>query len=281
MVPSVDDSTPKDVPPIITFPEFVIRPSGPPSLLNPQTVIDTLYVAAGVAVSMYGIGQYVVAPMSESLTRARHSLAQTALENIRRLNSDLEAMVSVIPILPVSAMLLTNDGHDDHAKLLLRSETSSDSDPTELFHLDAGTQTTPSLSRATSLTTHPSPPQGIPPVDTQTGRLREIRSQLAEMVEAGDGPAYAEALLTASVRDLDAYLDTLNHRGRYQATPPFFGPAVSRVGDDDDALSTARTEIRSIKSSLLSARNFPDGVVGGPQILSNRRESQCTREGGS
>ena len=253
----------EDLPPISTFPEFNIRPSSGPSVLHPQMVLDTLYMAAGLALSMYGISQYVVAPMTDSLTRARRSLAQTARENVGRLNANLEAMVSEIP---VSAVVTGDGGHDDQAKPV-RSETSSDSDPTELFHLDAGTQTTPSLSRATSSSSGKCLRSGgIARVDGQAGRLRHLRRQLAEMVDAADRPAHAEASLTGSIGDVNAYLDTLNDRRPSQTRPPFFGQAASSVGKDDDPSSIVRTEIRTIKSSLLTARTFPDGLVRSRQL---------------
>jgi len=64
--------------------------------------------------------------MLESLTSARHELADTTLQNLEKLNSKLESNVSHVPYLSSSAVLKRkageNYGEDD--------VESVDSDPT-------------------------------------------------------------------------------------------------------------------------------------------------------
>lgn len=230
--------------------------------------------------TMYGTSKYVIMPMMEALSEARLSLAGVALAHLKNLNSRLERTVSEIP---VSAMVekqqsssavarsvdeLHAGGHD----VLLRSETSSVSDPTELFHVDVGTQTSPVISRPTS------PPNGrrfpstaedrLARLAHQESRLKDLRAHLLDTVEDVNDLGDADAVVAESIQELSTYLDSLVD------TSPYYGSNNHMYGGgllgasgvqnrgqsntiSDDEVMGVKAEIRGIKGVLLNARNFP------------------------
>ncbi|KAB8345847.1 hypothetical protein FH972_022902 [Carpinus fangiana] len=133
-------ATPKrDVPPVITYPEFLIHANKPPPLITARRLLNTAYAAAGVSALIYGASKYLVTPMSDSLSAARHDLAQHTQQHLDKLNSALEAVASVDPATR-STHALRHPDHDS-AEHDAHTDASSDEDPTELFHRDFGTQT--------------------------------------------------------------------------------------------------------------------------------------------
>ncbi len=214
--------------------------------------------------------------MTESLTQARESLAATALTNLSLLNSKLEASVSVIPDPQLSTKLPIKDASGGSVDpLLFPSETSSISDPTELFHVDVGTQTSPDLSRSQSRSQMNPGTQtkdeteeekdGKVTMNVQTGRLRDLQVQLEDIIDLEDSAVDAETSLRSSVKDLTAYLETLTSshyllhgvRGNNSSLGGGGGVAGRATAQEDDPLVAAKKEIRGIKGSLLNAKNFP------------------------
>ncbi|KMP05322.1 hypothetical protein CIRG_05003 [Coccidioides immitis RMSCC 2394] len=228
----------RDIPPIITYPEFLAQASKPPPL-----------------------------PMIASLTGARHELAETAQRNLETLNEKLELNVSTIP---PAAMKSRKHASSDEGEA--GEADSITSDPTELFHRDIATQTSPELENPPSTLPKPdSITESQKALDTHVSRLSSISSQLNDIL-------YAEMqndLSTNNVKDrisnLQTYLDSLAYSSPSYLSSSLYGT----YGDDSkgdkqgmssgeaDAIAAFRAEVRSAKGVLLSARNFPAGVRGG------------------
>ena len=142
-----DSAARRDVPPIITYPEFLLHQSKPPPLVTLRSVLYTLYGAAGLGATIYGASEYIVKPMLATLTDARLDLAGTTEENLKKLNEKLEQNVTRLPpslLASKSTAPSISDAEDD-----VESITS---DPTELFHRDIGTQTSQDLIQPPSAT---------------------------------------------------------------------------------------------------------------------------------
>jgi len=230
------DSTPsEDIPPIITYPEFLFHSQKPPPLITVQRFLNTLYFGTGAAATLYGTSKYVVEPMVESLTLARHSLFETASADLDKLNEKLEKTVSKVP--DVSH----NDADDSDVE-------SASSDPARFFNRSTGTQTSPSLSRLTS-DSSASPESTPSSTIAHQLRLSTLHSKLSELV-----PADAEAAspVKDSVDELRRYLDGLAYAS--------IGISGKKSGEADE-IAKVKAEIRGVKGVLLSARNFPGSMV--------------------
>ncbi|KAJ5613134.1 hypothetical protein N7510_006328 [Penicillium lagena] len=270
----------KDVPPIITYPEFLVQSSKPPPLVTMRSVLYTLYGAAGLGASIYGASEFLVKPMLASLTSARHDLAITAHQNLQKLNEKLEQNVSVIPAhLTARKPKLALDDEEDEVD---HDGDSVTSDPTELFHRDVATQTTPEES-STPLSSSSSTDEltltgaGIA-VSNHLKRLESIQSQLREVVDCEKDASSLEDSMRSGLTDLHHYLDGLIYSApAYTAAGASYGvyggsgssvdnSAMGVRKAEDDAIAAFKADIRGVKGALLSARNFPasrGGRLGG------------------
>lgn len=235
--PSQDSRRPKkDVPPIITYPEFLIHSKKPPPLITARSLLTTLYVASGVAATIYGTSKYIVEPMIESLTAARHSLSESASSHLETLNSKLESAVSKIP---AGSHPPDEDGSDVE---------SIDSDPARFFNRSTATQTSPHLSRsmssASSVDVQPASPNQL-----QEDIVMEIYKKLADIQ-----PMDATSLVKPSISDLRKYLDSLPH-----VNATLNGKLWEKPKPDE--YTKLKAEIRGVKGVLLSARNFPSSAA--------------------
>lgn len=241
-----------------------------------QSILYTIYGAAGLGASIYGASEYFLKPMLANLTSARHELASTAQENLQQLNEKLEQNVSVIPAILTARKTNPSDEDDDFNE----DGDSITSDPTELFHRDIGTQTTPDVS--------PSPaqeekdkanPLDVPviAVNNHISRLTSIQSQLKEITEFERGSSTLDDSVRARLTDLHHYLDGLVYAApAYTVAPPSYslysghasmdGKSTGVRKSEDEAIASFKAEIRGVKGALLSARNFPasrGGRLGG------------------
>ncbi|CRG91845.1 hypothetical protein PISL3812_08899 [Talaromyces islandicus] len=276
---STTTTTPqRDVPPIITYPEFLVNTSAQnskPPLISFQGVLYSLYAAAGLGATLYGSSEYLVKPMLKTLTEARHEFAETALKNLTALNEKLEQNVSKIPanIIPKSKSEKDEEDDDD-------DETESiTSDPTELFHRDVATQTSSDLLSdsppSSEETNSGSESSAIKAIDTHTERLSALTSHLKEFVSDHTSSRQVDDSARDKISDLQSYLDGLT----YSSTNSYLGSNTmyniygssgdinrSRSGSTDrkeqDAVAAFKAEIRGVKGALLSARNFPAGKAG-------------------
>ncbi|KAK4691156.1 peroxin-14, partial [Lecanoromycetidae sp. Uapishka_2] len=225
----------KDLPPIITYPEFLLHSQKPPPLITLQRLLNTFYFATGAAATLYGTSKYIVEPMVESLTSARHSLYDTALADLGKLNEKLESTVSKVPD-------VSHDTVDDS------DAQSTSSDGARFFNRSAATQTSPSLSRSTSDLSSSS--KSTPSATmAQQSRLATLHDRLSDLIPKS---IEAENPVKGSLDELKKYLDDLAYAD--------IGSSGKKSGELDE-IGKVKAEIRSVKGVLLSARNFPSGVA--------------------
>lgn len=271
---TTSSTTSRDVPPIITYPEFLFQPAKPPPLVTMRSILYTLYGAAGLGASIYGASEYLVKPMLANLTSARHELATTAQENLQKLNEKLEQNVSVIP-----AHLNARKASDEEE--YKDDSDSVTSDPTELFHRDIGTQTTPDVSPSPDTMAKTENPLDAPveAVNHHKSRLDSIQSQLKDIAELERDSTTLDDSMRARLTDLHHYLDGLIYAApTYTAAGGSYGLYSGNTSSgvdssstgvrkaEDDAIASFKAEIRGVKGALLSARNFPasrGGRLGG------------------
>ena len=241
-----------NAPPIITYPEFLEDARKPPPLITPMRVLNATYVASAIAAIAYGASTFLVKPMAASLTDARHDFAIHGQSKIDELNTRLSKIVSKIPEPKPAADASELDDVESLA-----------SDPTELFHRDIGTQTSPAITPAPSSTTSP---ETKTTADKQTDRLDIIKSHLDEMLsglQAGEQPAKDRLEETNKLRH---HLDNMMYRvqtANMWSTGNF--TMDGKPGEDaNDAIEEVKKEIRGVKGVLLSAKRFaPVGAVSG------------------
>ena len=246
---SATSSQPRDVPPIITYPEFLLHSQKPPPLITAQRLLTTLYAASGAAAIIYGTSEYLVSPMIESLTSARHSLFETATSNLDNLNHKLEGVVSSVPPILTSVESRMASVDED-------GNSSVTSDPAELFHRDTGTQTSlPPSSSSSSLQDILSTPAPTKAVLSQSQQLQAMHSQISSILSTGSALEESDKSVENGIDELQRYLHVLSH-GRLHGYSHSGG---GKAGEKDDEIAKVKAEIRGIKGVLLSAKTFPAG----------------------
>lgn len=193
--------------------------------------------------------------MVESLNEARHDLASQTITRLDELNAKLKDMVSIDPSINLKPTL---SQMEDDAE-------SIDSDPTELFHRDFGTQTTPSLSRRPSVSSVSS--SGPSTTASHELSLNRLRTHLHDLESSAVSNTQAADSLTTQLRDVNSYLMELRYQNPTATGYGLYGAGygADRKAAKDDAIEQMKNDIRSVKGVLLSARNFPAGgarVVG-------------------
>ena len=183
--------------------------------------------------------------MLASLTSSRLSLAETTSENLQKLISKLEGVVSEIPPTTNGKMVVDRE-----------VEEESDEDPSEMFHRDIGVQTslpaTPSLSRPAS----PSPETTH--LSDQTARLTSLSTSITGLIEDSTSEGHETNDLSSTINILREYLDGL----AYVAPSYGYGGSYalgSTAKEQDDEIGKVKASIRGVKGVLLSARSFPGG----------------------
>ncbi|KAJ5959335.1 uncharacterized protein N7479_006485 [Penicillium vulpinum] len=262
----------RDVPPIITYPEFLFESSKPPPLVTMRNLLYTLYGAAGLGASLYGASEYLVKPMLANLTSARYELASTAETNLQKLNEKLEKTVSVIPAELTARKIKPYSDEDDDA-------SSITSDPTELFHRDVATQTSPEPTPVSSTTgaINSADSAAFSPstaVNTHVSRVESITSKLREIIDEEKNASTLDDSMRTRLTELHQYCDGLIYSGPTYSSGSAYGVWSPNNSSDssglrkaeDEAIAGFRADIRGVKGALLSARNFPasrGGRLGG------------------
>lgn len=267
-------------PPIITYPESLIEAAKPPPLFTISGLITTLYGATGLAAACYGANRYLITPSLAALTQARGELADTAERNLQTLNDRLERVVSTVPPEAVRARSCVrtanrNRGKGDGAGDGADGESDGESDasdPTELFNVNAATQTdvdllassTPSLSvsessfdRGREREREREKPSSAQLADVHTSRLCSLTSKLRSLHATDNESSGARTQQT--MREVNGYLENLAYSNPMYMSPSLYGIYGMEDKKRDDAISTFRSEIRVFKGMLLSAKNFPAG----------------------
>lgn len=199
--------------------------------------------------TLYGFSKYIVAPMTQNLTEARHDFAAHTQEQLTEFNKRLGESVSVDPA--TQAKNKATDAADDVSE--------ADSDPTELYHRDYGTQTTPELSRRPSVATN----DPEPVVTGHENRLRIIKSHLQELESTRSNDTASANSLKTKVSDLTSYLSEMSYQNQYYSNMnglygSNYGLASVKDGKNDQ-IEVLKNDIRAVKGVFLSARNFPTG----------------------
>jgi hypothetical protein len=251
----------RDVPPVIAYPEFLVHASKPPPLVTTERLINTAYITAGLYATIYGLSKYIIAPQQAALSESRHEFLGHTKVQVEDLNTRLSTMVSKAP----PSRPTTSSGLNDHPDN--KSETSEDEDPTELFHRDFGTQTSPPLSRRASS----SDLSDLIPSDVVSGhenRLKIMASHLKDLQHSNSSITEKEDDVNKQLTSLTSYLNDLTYSSpyyRYGGGNYGGWSGTDTTGNKDDEIEKFKTEIRGVKGVLLSTRNFPRGagaVVG-------------------
>ncbi|CAD6450351.1 abbcce0b-f291-41bb-823f-5c4faa5ff679-CDS [Sclerotinia trifoliorum] len=251
---------PRDQPPIITYPEFLVQPSPSSSpLITKHRLLTTLYLFGSFSFLLYGTNTFLIRPMLNTLTESRRSLSSATLNNLQKLIHKLENSVSEIPPTYHYRKSFQSD--------YLDSDSSSvTSDPTELFHRDIGVQTslpsspiqTPSspslISHANTATT---------PTAIQASRLTTLQGTLSSLIEDSTYESSANEELETRMTMLKEYLQGLVFPTSFNYRSGPYSDGRDRNGNDkegEDEFAKVKREIRGVKGVLLSARSFPGGV---------------------
>ena len=257
---------PRDVPPVITYPEFLVHANKPPPLVTTSLLFTTAYFTSGIALGMWALSKHIVLPMQANLSECRHDFFTYTSTQLESFNSKLSSMVSAIPASrPTTAQGRVGEHQDDDA-----SESSHDSDPTELFHHDIGTQTSPTLlSRRSSLSSSLSSPPHTETTAQHEERLRTLSSHLKDLQSSNKQAAEKEGDISSQLTHLNGYLSEMKYSNSY-ANSKYTGiwQSLGTMGgnasnDNQDEIDRVMKDIRTVKGVLLSTRNFPRaGAIG-------------------
>ena len=243
-----------EVAPIITYPEFLLKPEKPPPLITISRLVSAAYAIAGVSALTWGASKYIVEPMLQNLTEARHDFADTTAQDLEKLNEKLEGVVSHVPYIASSAVRKAQENFED--------DESVDSDPTELFHRDIATQTSPGLSRTTSETNLASRP--LEPTIAQAQRLSGLEYSLKSLVQSMEHAKENEKYLRNTTDEFQKKLDSLESSYSMLKNDYWSSSVYSSAGNDakknaprEQEAQRFKQEIRALKGAFLSSRNFP------------------------
>lgn len=201
--------------------------------------------------TMYGLSKYIIAPMAQNLVEARHDFASHTKEKLDELNSKLGDVVSVDPATKPKPAIAE----------IVDDISEADSDPTELFHRDVGTQTTPTLSRRPSRV-ESSEDDGST-VASHERRLKILKSHLEEIEETRKRDTASSDSLRTKLSDLSSYLTEMSYQNQYYSGMGglyggTYGLPKMKDGKEDQ-VEVVKADIRAVKGVLLSARTFPVG----------------------
>lgn len=268
--PSQPMVTPKrDIPPIITYPEFLLKPQKPPPLVTFDRLKTAAYVLAGISALTYGASKYLVEPMLQNLTEARHDLAEGTKEDLEKLNSKLESVVSHVPYFASSAALQRQKEQEQEDDL-----DSIDSDPTELFHRDIATQTSPTRSRSNSSSNFSPDKTASDPTTQQATRLKNLHADLSSLLSSTN-THFSQDRLKERVTEFQGVLDKMDSSFNpftvdYAFKSPDDASKTKQSTTKDNEINKFKAEIRSLKGAFLSSRNFPTARAPAPFALPTR-----------
>ena len=229
---SVSPANAKNSPPIITYPEFLLRSQKPPPLITAQRLLTATYIISAAVTTFYGTNQYLMKPMLDSLHSARHSLFEMVSGNLNSLNEKLESNVSRMPD---NSGIGSDDDDSDNQSLR--------SDPGRFFTRTIGTQTSPQSSLSHAVASTPAPVSSVP-LDAQASQLSCLQANLQAIKPNDDLNQAVQERLDG----LRSYLEKIQYTRTWAET-------------SNDGVAKVKAEIRGVKGVLLSARNFPPSSV--------------------
>ena len=186
--------------------------------------------------------------MFDALTSARLELSSTAIKNLTELNSRLRDLVPETRHHPAAAASSSRyHHHHHHSGGDSDSSSSSTSDPSEMFHVDAMTQTSP----PPSLDFGPDEEYMTP-----DSKLEHLSTQLHALVTShSDG---TDKDLTVALKDLRVYLEGMVLEYDWPGSSTHLLPhdwmatAATKEKDKDDPVAKLKAEIRSVKGVMLN-----------------------------
>ncbi|KAJ0161119.1 hypothetical protein CTA2_6754 [Colletotrichum tanaceti] len=254
--PNTEVSIPRqtDQPPVVTYPEFLTKPTRPPPLITANGIFNTLYAFAGLSTFLYGTSKYLLAPMVENLTEARCDLHSTTSNNLAKIIEKLEGTVSEVPAAAAKVSATNAEVYKDDA-----SSVSAD-DPTEMFHRDIGTQTsipsTPRFGEPGFGTTATAEDKNKSASERHADKLTRLKSSadLLRTTVVSDAEDLADLKSKMDVLKDDLVQLAYPSPQDYGSYSIYGGP---RKNEPEDEIKKARDNIRRVKGVLLSTRNFP------------------------
>ncbi|KAI2617436.1 peroxisomal membrane anchor protein conserved region-domain-containing protein [Hypoxylon sp. NC1633] len=248
---SAAPSPASDSPPIITYPEFLTKSPRPPPLITPSRLANILAVSGGIWTLLYGTARFAVSPMVDTLNDARTDYYAHVSDKAAQLVEKLEDVVSEVPYKngkPLKPKL------DDAA---YEDDESTFSDPTELFHRDFGTQTSPLMLADDSTSRSTTPNQVDKSVDYQARRLAAVRASIRELNIMHVSRAEKTADLNSTLREIRDEVDKLGTPPMADFTAIHGGLGFGRTAEPNDEVRKTKDAIRSVKGMFLSTRSFP------------------------
>lgn len=226
---------------MVTYPEFLTKPQDDPPLVTTNGLLNTLYAFGGLSTLLYGASKYAVEPMLEKQTSARLDLHETTSKKLDSILAQLESTVSVVPSY--------NKPGTNHATSSSSEDEEDAQDPSEMFHRDIGTQTSPPLASS-------SKSKDEAQSKLQADRLSKLAKSLTGLTndykkQSADSEN-AKAFLGTFRDDLDT-MTYGNQTGMFGA----YDVNKKKKGESEDEIRKVRDNIRRIKGVLLSARTFP------------------------
>ena len=240
--------------PIITYPEFLSRREGqirPPTLITTQRLLSTLYVSLSAYAVLYAGTEYLIKPMIEQLTEARHELHRHADAKLQRLNRELEGIISILP-----------PGLSKQE--MPQANADTDNDVTACFHQNAATQTGSSLENLPSIASSSEPDKGASPGGTSMHitKLQNLRSHLDSLLPSSPLPESSSSARSTLNNPADVYTSLRELHQSLESLPYTDTKVAASTRQEADAHSKLKSEIRAMKGTLLNAKNFPSGVKG-------------------
>jgi hypothetical protein len=219
-------------------------------LITPAGVLASIYAFTGVSTLLYGTSKFVVDPMLDSLTEARHSLHETTSQNLTKLIDMLSATVTQLP------SMLNHRDLDD---------ASSIEDPAELFHIDRGTQTSDNQINYEKYEKHLfDAPQLQDSTEPPTAAHASAIHDLVSSLEALRDGYISQSEDSADLRTtLDVLVEDVQALGKADISDYARGYSLygrSNKPEPDDEIKRVKDSIRRVKGVLLSTRNFPSST---------------------
>ncbi|KAI1328032.1 hypothetical protein F5Y16DRAFT_164066 [Xylariaceae sp. FL0255] len=239
--PAEEPSSTTESAPIITYPEFLTTPIQPPPLITPSRLANIVAVTGSLWALVYGTAGLVLSPMVDNLNNARSDYYCHVGTKLDEMSGQLEKVVSKVP---------TREERLAKAGNYIDDNVSITSDPTELFHRDVGTQTSPPPSVVG--TTSNIPESEERPIDVQSRRLAELTESLKEVKGNNDKLSQKTKDLTLLVGGVRETVDEIAY------TPPIYSDInFGRSAEPDDEFKKTKDAIRGVKGLFLGSRNFP------------------------
>ena len=199
--------------------------------------------------------------MQAQLTESRHDLLTHSTNQLDAFNSRLAGLVSKQPTTGVNSRPGTSLKRAEERE----DDASETSDPTELFHRDFGTQTSPPSSRRNSLTTPADAPSTSDDATTLANlTLTSLSHQLKDLTfksEASQEKDKTSKELADLVTNLNEMAYTSSSYYKYGAgSSAGYGWASGEKAQDDEIERLVK-EVKALKGRFLGVRNF--ARVGG------------------